>query len=304
MKSILRGMLTLLLCFGISSTTILAQGFYLRLTPGYATTVAGQTMDGTGSPYSGTISITVSGPANYSIKTASFGSGGYLTGAAGYMINEHVGIDAAFSIGVAPKKYTLNYNDVVTGNYNSFVQQATSPKFFIPSLLLQTGGDQFKGYARFGIVVPLNTQITSEQIYNSTVDTLLTDLTYQIKNKFSLGLAAAVGLQYHLSDNVKLTAEVSILSLSALIKQADLVKVVQNGVEYSVASISDTAVTKHYTYGTTTNNVTYSSTNQPAYTQPFSNVGFNVGVIFAIGRQGEGNGKKKKGKEHNGYFHH
>jgi len=279
-----------------------AQGFYLRTSIGYAFPAAGQILDGTATPYSGSATVTVAGPENYDLKKASFGSGGYLGAGGGYMFNEHIGIDMAFSFGIAPQKYTFNYTDVPRAYSVSVIQQATNPAFLIPALVVQSGGDRIKAYGRVGVVMPLNTDITQDQVYTTTPASHVTDYTFQIKSSFSLGFAAAVGLQYQLSDKVKLTGELSFLSLSTLIKQMDFTKLTQDGQSYPLSA--DSTVTPHTTYSTHTSGVTVSSTNQVAYTQPFSNAGFNVGVIFAIGRQGEGNGKKKKGKEHNGYFHH
>ena len=294
---------SLLLICGLALTNgAFAQGLYLRTSIGYAFPAAGQTLDGTATPYSGSTTVTVAGPENYDLKKASFGSGAYLGVGGGYMFNDYIGVDAAFSFGVAPKKYTFDYTNVPQAYSVSVVQQATNPSFLIPALVVRSGGDRIKAYGRVGLVMPLNTEITQDQVYSTTPASHVTDYTFQIKSSFSLGFAAAAGVQYQLSDKVKLTAELSFLSLSTLIKEINFTKLSQDGQSYPTSA--DSTITQHTTYSAHTNGVTVSSTNQVAYTQPFSNAGFNVGLIFAVGRQGEGSGKRKKGKEHNGYYHH
>ena len=281
-----------------------AQGFYLRGNLGYAFPQAGQTLDGTGTPYSGSSTLTVFGPENDDLKKASFGSGTYLGLGGGYMFNEYIGADAAFSLGIAPTKYTLTYINQAQGYNVSSTQQATNPSFFIPSLVLQSGGDKIKAYGRIGVVLPLNTQITQDQVYTTTPATHVTDYTFQIKNSFSLGFAATAGVQYKLSDKVRLTGEFSFLSLSTLIKQSDFTKLTQDGQSYPITA--DSTVAPHTTYSTHVTGLTASSTNLIAYTQPFSNVGFNLGIMYTFGAPApKGATKKKKGRgQADGYYHH
>jgi len=282
----------------------LAQGFYLRACAGYSGSQAGQTLDGTAFPYSGNATQTAAGPINYDIKKISFSAGTYLDLAGGYMFSEHVGIDAAFNIGLSPKQYTTNYADQVSSENIQLIQKAANPTFFVPSLVLQTGGEKLNLYARVGLVVPVNTKITQDEIFSTIPASDVTDYTYEIKNSFSLGYAAAIGAQYQVKERLKLMGEVNFMSLAMLIKSADLTNINQDGRNYPPTA--DSSAVQHYAYSTNTSGVTTSSSNQAAWTQPFSNVGVRFGVVFLIGNQGEHQGRSKsgKGRSQNGYFHH
>jgi opacity protein-like surface antigen len=270
-----------------------AQGFYLRLGLGYAFPEAGQTLDGTGTPYNGSLTNPASGasyPQNYNIKSASLSAG--LQGAIGlgYMFTDHVGLQLDAGLGLATKKYTYddqnaNLGSGVIGDV-SVIQQAKSPFMVTPSLVLQTGGNPWNIYARMGIAVPVSTKIAEDQVITTGAGTTgfeIDDYTFSIKNSFSLGFAAAAGVQYKLNDRVSIFGEVSLLSMSVYIKQETLTALnvtTANGsqgvplsqvsgpsvVNYSRKAIADSA-----------------GDQQPAYSQPFSNIGFNFGISFRLG---------------------
>ncbi len=277
-----------------SRGNVSAQGFNFRGTIGYAMPMAGQTLDGTGMPYNGNTTNSVVDSANYtsySIKGASFSSGFHGTLGVGYMFSKYIGVDLAMSFGVSSTSYTYNDNNEVLGGvaYNvQVVQKAQSPLMLIPALVLQNNGAVFNVYARFGLALPLNTTIIQDQYLTNLPGTgaiETDDYTWQVKNSFSLGMVAALGLQYKVTDHFKISFEASMLSLSVYTKEADLTNISVDGQGNYVSQVP-AAQTKIY-YSDNFKTVSNDYYHQPVYSQPFSNLSFNIGfqVLFPSEKQ-------------------
>jgi len=281
-----------------------AQGFYLRLGVGYAVPEAGQTMDGTGTPYNGSLAYPTSSanyPQNYNIKNASFSAGFQGMLGLGYMFTDHVGIQLDANAGLSTKKYTFdiqnaNLGTSVYGDY-SVIQQAKSPFIVSPSLVLQTGGAPWNIYARMGLAVPVSTKITEDQVATTGAGTAgydIQDISYQIKNSFSLGFVAAAGVQYKLNDRVSIFGEVSLLSMSVFIKQSTLTAASQvsaSGSQSYAPSSLGVPVVVNYSKKASADSA---GDQQAAYSQPFSNIGFNFGLVFRLGDQSRNKGRRNE----------
>ena len=275
----------------IIATTGFSQGFYLRAGLGYAIQQAGQTLDGTATPYNGTLNATTN---QYNIKSASFsaGLGGVL--GVGYMFSEHVGVQLDGNLGLSAKQYTFTENNYDYGGVPSAVsitQQARSPFILIPSLVIQSGGDKINLYCRMGVALPLSTAINEDQVIDNEPGTGAAsdiDFNIHIKNSFSLGFAAAAGVRYNINDRVNVWGEINLLSLSVYIKETDVESFTYNGQPQSLSSLTGPLTTKY------SKNVIADSNgyNSPAYSQPFSNVGINVGVSFNLSHGNSHSGKK------------
>jgi len=269
--------------------------FYLNLGAGYALPAAGQTMDAEGNVYNGSINNTV----NYNMKSASFAAGLWGNVALGYMGGANIGVQLDAGFGLATKKYTFNNNNIVVssgpvyGN-ESIVQQAKGPFIVTPSFVIQSGGDPWNFYGRLGIALPLDTKINQDQIISTLPGqgaVVIQDVTFQIKNSFSLGYTAAVGVQYKVNDRLKIFGECSILSMSQYIKESDFknISVSVGGVGYTTTYQGPT-VTKY------SKNATYDTVNYaqlPSYSQPFSNVAFAFGVSFRLSEQKQHHSKHR-----------
>ncbi len=271
------------LAFAFSALAYSASAqFYISGGLGYAFPQAGQTVDGTGQPYNGT-SNNGANTETFNIKGASFSAG--LQGAIGigYMFSEHVGVQLDMNVGLSTKKYTFSQDSVEIGgvlNNYSVVQQAKSPVFLIPSLVLQTGDEnKVNLYSRFGIVLPMKTTITQDQVEvnlpgTGTPEAL--DFTVQIKNSFALGFSAAVGVKYKVSDRLSIFGEASLLSMSVYVKEADLTSFSYNGQNQSLSYVSGPQTIKY------SKNTAVDSADQVTYAQPFSNIGIKVGVTYNL----------------------
>jgi Outer membrane protein beta-barrel domain len=281
MKKFLTSSLVIIL--SATATHSHAQGFYFRGGLGYGFAQASQTIDGTGQPYSGTLNNSTNAT---SIKSASFGAGFQGQLGFGYLLNEHVGIQLDANVGLSNKKYTLNVSHVNLGSgvpgSVSIVQQAHTPIMLMPCLVVQSGGEKWNIYSRFGVALPLNTEITTDEIQTNDPNTgalTVDDFTSKMKSSFSLGFTAAAGVQYKFNDRVSMFGELSLLSLSVYTKQSKLTAVTENGQNVPLSYVSGNQVVNY------SRNVTVDSTgaNQAAYSQPFSNVGFNVGITIKVG---------------------
>lgn len=272
--------------------SIEAQETYVRAGLGYAFPQAGQSMDGTSTPYSGSMTNSSTTASNnqitYNIKKASYAAGLHAFLAGGYMFNKNVGLDVSLDIGVAPKKYALADNNISvpigggsTLNENLLIKQyVKTPVLFTPALLMQTGGKILNLYTRTGLVIPLHTKVIQDQIFQNVPGTGATetdDYTFEIKNTFTLGISAAIGMQYRLSDKMLLWGEMNGLSMSLFTKQGTLTKFTVNGVNYTSA-VPDSNKYVYYSQNFQGQQSDYY--HQPAYAQPFSNIGIAIGMKY------------------------
>ena len=291
MKTFLKST-ALLIILSFCGKELFAQGFYFRGGLGYAIPQAGQTLDGTGTPYSGTSNNTMTIDStkytSYNISKVSFTSGVHISIAGGYMFNKHVGVDLSASFGMSNTQYIFNDNNVTIGGVPcnvQFVTKAINPIMLMPSLVLQSGGDVLNLYTRFGIAIPLKTYLQQDQLITNlpgtgTIET--DDYVWKISNAFSLGITAAAGVQYKITDNIKVWGEASMLSLTVFAKESDMTEVTVNG-QGGYLSQVPVAQQKIY-YSSNFNSTTSDYFHQPTFSQPFSNVAFNVGFTYLFPR--------------------
>ena len=281
----------------VTASAGFAQGFYFRAGIGYAFPQAGQTLDGTSQPYNGTLNDST---LQYKLKNTSFSAGlGSFIGF-GYMFSEHVGIQLDGNIGFSTRQYTYtesNYNYLGVPSRVSVVQQAKTPFILIPSLVVHSGGDPLDAYCRFGLALPVSTNISEDQVVVNNPGTgALTqyDFTLKIKNSFSLGFSAAAGVRYKISDKVCVWGEMSLLSLAVFIKQSDVVGFSYNGQPQSLSAIIGSLTTKY------SKNIVADTSNtaRPAYAQPFSNLGIHAGISVNLSHSnGHSSGRRHENED-------
>ncbi|MCW3123740.1 MAG: hypothetical protein JWQ38_3232 [Flavipsychrobacter sp.] len=280
-----------LLAFGMSLIISSANAqFYFNTGLGYAIPTAGQTLDGNGTPYSGTYSRSTF-RENYAMKAASYSSGLSCTVGFGYMFTDHVGVQTDAYLGIYNTKNSFVYENANLGGAMGNVtinSRSKSTIFLTPALVLQTGGSSaWNLYTRTGVVLPLISTVTVDEIYNVPSQGLTTDLTSKIKTSFSPGLSASAGVQYRLGDRTMLWGELGFTSMSLFTKESQYTRVTQNGVSYPVDSIGGPNLVKY----SKTVVVDSNGTTAPAWSLPFSNFGINVGIRIML------SDKKRKGSE-------
>jgi hypothetical protein len=263
--------------------------WFFRAGLGYAIPMAGQSLSPeSGFPYSGSIPSTI----KYDMKDVSFSTGTSVHVGLGYMLNRNVGIQVEAQVGIAPTTYKLDAysipvqygNGTIITSDQHISHQADMPVNLMPSLLLQMPGDPWTIYTRAGLVLPLSSDITQEKTTVNSAGTGATTVhaeTWKLSSSFGVGLTAALGVQYAINEKVSVWGEVSGISMSLYIKQKDLTRFEENGTSYNLSQISGT---KNYTYSKNATVDTVNGSVQPAYSLPFSNVSFNVGVRYSIPR--------------------
>lgn len=202
-----------------------AQGFYLRLGPGYTGKGAGIGLFGSESSYdratNGSTKLISSKPLSFSL-----GRGFNFNVTPGYMFNEFIGAELDINLLFGSK--TLTDKSTTTGSGYSRTNVSESRlqggAFLSPSIIITTGGEgKLKPYARFGVVVNLAGKVVSDENYElkNGSNTETTVSTQETKLSAGLGLVGGLGINYAMSDKISLYAEVTANSISAYNKSSE-----------------------------------------------------------------------------------
>jgi len=275
-----------LLSFTALSAT--AQEWSFRLGLGYAFPTASQTLDANGLPYSGNVTYSNANTGDkesIGMKRASFGSGLKVAGGVQYMFSKNIGVAVDINIGVTSPKYVLqttndksvNGNDV---SDNTYTRYAKLPVLLTPSFVLQSGGDKLNVYARAGVVLPLSTQIISEEHDNyQNVAGNEEQLNKTVKTQFNLGFSGAMGVSYRTSENFSLWVEGNLVALSVYPKEADITVHTIDGAATTALPLPSSKIT--YISSGKPN----SDNNNVSFSIPFSSVGFILGGSYNLGKR-------------------
>lgn len=299
---LMKSVLLLLVSCAVLGNVAFGQGFYARLGLGYAVPQAGQTMDGTATPYNGVSSNFSSAGVDYTsydIKSMSFTSGIHGTIGAGYMFNRHIGIDASFDFLASGKKYTYTDENVIISKvtYNIDIVDRAKATLFVPALVLQTDGAKANVYTRLGIVLPLNTRITQDQIFTNLPGAgavVREDDGWEIKNKFSLGFSGAAGIKLAVNTRTNFWAEVGFLSLSMFAKESNRTSldITENGVYQGNYNSQVAADKRKIVYSNKFTGTSGDFYHQPTFSQPFSNASFSIGFSYELRRSEPSRGER------------
>lgn len=221
---------------------------------------------------------------SYDLKKASFAAGFGTVIAPGLMFNEHFGVEVAAMFGLAMKKYTLNYTSTAPGNPATvnFTSYAELPVVLVPSLVVSTGNTRISGYARAGLAMPVSGKLIVEEQYSDQLNGT-ESATFEIKNRFSIGLAGAAGICYKMNRVMGLWAELNGMALSLRPKTGQYTSIIQNGQQIAgLINTSDTHFEYIYNYAERDNNSSSQPTKTLAFSAPFSNIGFSVGISMNL----------------------
>jgi opacity protein-like surface antigen len=280
-----RNLLTAILAF--ISFSAPAQ-FYIKGGVGYAFPQAGQTVDGSGTPYSAEANIiqtTAKEHSDFKLKKVSFSAGGNAVIGAGFMFTKNLGVELNAEIGLMSKKYTTKLSE--TFNNPEFAnieikQYAKMPIMLSPSLILQTAGDKMNLYTRWGLALPLSTKIIGEEtdVYDNGGGTETDKYGSEMTSKFNVGFSGAAGLKYKLSKKLSVWGEFNLLSLSVYVQKQQLKKFEVDGVDkLYLVNPKDQVI--NFKSEENTDDPANSNT-QLTYSLPFSHVGINAGITFSL----------------------
>jgi hypothetical protein len=89
---------------------------------------------------------------------------------------------------------------------------------------------------------------------------------------------------YKLNSRMSIWGEVSMLSMSVYAKKSQLTAVTRNGQSYPLSAVSGNQTVNYSRNGV----IDSTGVTQPAYSQPFSNVGINLGINISMSRKSRG----------------
>ena len=280
--------------------SIQAQELYFKTGLGYGIPQAGQTIDGSGNLYSGSVSTvdTTAGysssgsnptgysSASYKMNKVSFSAGLQAIIGVGIMLNKNIGIELNAVAIVAGKKiaYTTDATLNAPGyDKRNVSQQSKLPVFVCPALVLQTG-DKLKLYARGGLALPVNNKIlidahieSRESLPNAPVNHVT--INQEIKTRFAIGFAGAMGVKYKFNKMLSVWGEAGLLSISLYTKKATLTKYDVNGQDKLVYMPDEYKTTN---FALDNSFVGTGNNTSPAYAIPYSNFNITAGISLEL----------------------
>lgn len=255
--------------------------------------------------------------ATYKAIRGSYGQGWNMTLGLGYMINRYIGVDLGVSY---LKSATISCDQtrqltLYTGlNYAAIpyylTAHITTNAFGIslmPSINIQGAKPGWKvyPYARVGISLPVYGGLTDkvkidvqDNPLQSKIDTAPfflgkhTDVTLKTKGTVSIGINGAVGVKYDALPFLSIFAEVNGQYLTTRAKSAEITQWDEDGKSMIAArGVYRTKFNFVDALDGNSNNADYKKPdlNKPKDdirpTGPFSNLGFNVGITFNLGKE-------------------
>ena len=247
----------------------------------------------------------------------SYGSGGNVSAGVGYMFNNIIGFDIGITYSHSNTISATDYRALplfvptqyITATINSFAYGIT----LAPSLVItgEKTGWKVYPYGRFGILLPVAGKLTDEvtvlspQDLNVAADGWLgnrTDIKLVTTGQLSLGFGAAAGVAYKPFPFMNVFAEINGGYINVNAKSSSITE--WNATVYNSNGTSTVTndVPLRGTYRTqftyvdqltnTSNNAQYNSHYDPTKpkqdlrpTSPGSNLGFNVGLTFFLGKK-------------------
>ena len=264
------------LFFALSTATaVSAQEAYTKIGIGYAMplpfggplTVDGFPMTGSGYNY----------PINekYEISHASLNTGLMGSIRMGYRV-KNTGIEAGLLIGLATNKNIYQTENALQSKITIYSRM---PVMFNPAISYQKKKEGNSIYGSVGLCMPLSKKIYTETESTSADNVRFFDKT-EMTTKFTVGFTATLGYKVHISHSIYFFGELSMVNISFLTRQSDLIECTADG-----KSILDSRYEsqKHVNYGrgvdvrlnnfNTDNIITID-----AYRMPFNNYGLNIGL--------------------------
>lgn len=273
-----------------NATVGTAQEFYLKGGVGYAVPHGTQPYDAFGNAYSGSYNsqynAAIGTQTSFTIKKPSLTAGLNGTIGVGILVSEHIGVELDANIGLAPRKYEMNYeeSDGVERTQASIEQQANMPVLLSPALVLQTGGEKLSLYSRTGLVIPIQSTYTLES--TSTTESLLAVQNIErsiykeeFKTRFGVGFSAAVGVRYKIAELFSIFSELNVTSLTLYARESEVKEYIVDGVNYTNSIPDEYRTTKYEFKASGANNTT---NTYSTFAVPYGNFGFTAGVLMSL----------------------
>ena len=197
----------------LSAPLLFAQGAYLNINSGYATSMSSQNLSGfensTFEFYSN----------SYSMKSEqinfSFGKGLNFGADFGYMFNKNFGLELDFS-------YLIGGNSIATRtekgtNYTNIYNHSLSSKMLRinPSLVINSGFEKINPYAKFGLILGSGYVIlSSNQEISGFSGQQSNSESIKLSGGIAIGLTSGIGALYKINDKLSFFGELNMINLS------------------------------------------------------------------------------------------
>ena len=262
-----------------------AQNSYLRVGGGYA--LGALKTDWTdlypfmGSPSSETTKI----------DAFSLGQGFHAGGAYGYKINDHLGVELGISYFRGSQQYfdtrliMLDFEESEDGRPPTIEEGNLRRGFeakvwqLTPALVLEAGFEKLNPYGRLGLVVGVG---TIEQSVDAEFPSLVLQSRQERTGGVHLGIAAGLGVQYHLSDRWSLYAECTFIGMEMTPEKGLTIQQEVNGVDQVddlPPNIREVIYTDDYLEYTDQDDP-QAPRREPRTTFPMSSIGLHVGAML------------------------
>lgn len=240
-----------------------------------------------------------SSSGNYEQVNASLGKGINFALAAGYMFNDHWGVELGVSYLLGGKTkathessgkgeyYDYEYDRTVSYEYSNISEYSISARMFRinPSLLFCAGYKKVNPYAKFGLILGMGSifyEYTNQYENERYVDE---ERQYYMKMKMNKGLAvgcnAALGVMFNIGEHISLFGEVNAVAMSYAPKKGTLMEYTVNGIdELNDLTTSEKEIdfVKDYSFSSDDNDSDYEPSKSLKYKYPFGSIGVNVGI--------------------------
>jgi hypothetical protein len=257
---------------------------------------------------------------NDSLKTykpvhGSYGTGGNVTVAVGYMFNKYIGIDLGIGYQHSANIGCIDVRALsspLTGYITANISSHSYAIALAPSLVVsgEKTGWKVYPYARLGIVLPVAGKLTDNLSIQSPYDLNVapfwlgnhTDVQLQTSAVLSLGMGGAIGVAYRPLPFMSVFAELNgqylnvkgksttITEWTATINNANGTTTVVNDIPSR--GVYRTQINYVDALGPTSNNAQYNGAYNPNLPKqdirpvvPGSNLGFNVGATFFLSKK-------------------
>lgn len=203
-------------------STAMAQGLYGSVNVGYGLGLPAQVL---GTDYE----ITSTGSETRTNINGTLGAGLNFGITPGYMFSEHFGVELGIN-------YFMGSKIVASRTKTPFgTAEATAHSNqlrLLPALVVSSGGDKFKVYAKAGLVLPvIGTTFTKAEDTGAGGPGTGSTRELETKGSFSIGFNGVLGVNYGLSEKLSLFAELSGMNLNIAAKEREVVTATNNGTD-------------------------------------------------------------------------
>jgi hypothetical protein len=267
--------LTLLICALILGFTTNAQFYYTRI----GVAVTGSISSNRDLLYSYTSSG--SGQTAHAVPVG-LGRGFTGTAAFGFKPSKYIGLEIGISEFVGFPRYA---DSIVNfpGGTNAEAAFKGNMLSILPAVVISPGFEKIDPYARLGLVIGIRPRIYGQMTYTQASTNPPNE--YKVIREYygnaAIGLNAAMGVNWTISDLISLYAEFTFTSISYAPNYSEIILYDKNGVDQlSTLTVKQTK-TEYYNSITLNEDIPDTSPNKELKKSiPFSNAGLSFGIAF------------------------